>query len=179
MKSLVPFTFEGTAVRVIEINGEPWFVLSDVCAVLSIANPRDAASRLDADEKGVGTTDTLGGQQETTIINESGLWSLVLTSRKAAAKRFKKWVTSVVLPTIRKTGSFSIQPMTPQTVKNFNAAARLLGEMRRSVGVREAAKAAHDVLSQIGVRLDPHGTPDALRQRDMFEVIDGGKSKTP
>jgi anti-repressor protein len=100
------FSFENIAVRVLEINGAPFWVLVDVCVVLGIANPRDAAGRLDDDEKGVGITDTLGGPQEMTIVNESGLWSLVLTSRKPSAKRFKKWITSEVIPAIRKTGSY-------------------------------------------------------------------------
>ena len=73
-------------------------MLADVCRVLEIANPRDAASRLD-DEKVVVSTDTPGGVQEMTVVNASGLWSLVLTSRKAVAKRFKKWVMADVLPT--------------------------------------------------------------------------------
>lgn len=106
MKNLIPFDFEGNAVRVIEIDGAPWFVLVDVCVVLAIGNPSMAASRLDDDEKGISTIDTPGGQQEMITVNESGLWSLVLTSRKPSAKRFKKWITSDVIPAIRKTGSY-------------------------------------------------------------------------
>ncbi len=105
--------FENTSVRVLERDGIPWFVLVDVCVVLEIANPRDAASRLDDDEKGVGIADTLGGRQEVTIINESGLWSLVLTSRKPAARRFRKWVTSEVIPAIRRTGSYGAPQLDP------------------------------------------------------------------
>lgn len=89
-------------------NGEPWWVLADVCKVLEIAQPHHAASRLDDDEKDRAIVTTLGGSQEMTIINESGLYSLILTSRKPAAKRFKKWVTSEVLPAIRKTGGYMV-----------------------------------------------------------------------
>jgi prophage antirepressor-like protein len=85
--NLIPFEFESQSVRIIERGNEPWFVLADVCRVLEIANSRDAAARLDDDEKGVVTTDTLGGPQDVTIINESGLYSLILTSRKPSAKR--------------------------------------------------------------------------------------------
>jgi prophage antirepressor-like protein len=113
MSALVPFTFEGAALRVIDRAGEPWFVLADVCRVLDIGNPAQAATRLDDDEKGITTNDTLGGAQEMTIINESGLYSLILTSRKEAAKRFKKWVTSEVLPSIRKTGSYAAPGSAP------------------------------------------------------------------
>lgn len=93
--------------RVIDRDGEPWFVLNEVCKKLGIANPSDAARRLDFDEKSaLGITDPHGRTQQTTIINESGLYSLILTSRKPEAKRFKKWITSEVLPSIRKTGSY-------------------------------------------------------------------------
>ncbi len=92
--------------RVIDREGEPWFVLTEVCKKIGIANPRDAARRLDDDEKdGVGISDAMGREQKTTVISESGLYSLVLRSSKPEAKRFKKWITSEVLPSIRKTGS--------------------------------------------------------------------------
>lgn len=105
--------------RTIIRDGEPWFVLADVCRALEIANSRDAASRLDEDEKDVANTDTLGGTQRVAIINESGLYSLILTSRKESAKRFKRWVTSEVLPTIRKTGGYGGR--VPAFIKRFNA----------------------------------------------------------
>ncbi|ATI12612.1 MULTISPECIES: phage antirepressor Ant [Acetobacter] len=104
----VAFDFEGHTVRTINRDGVVLWVLTDVCSVLDIRNSRDAANRLDDDERGVAITDTLGGSQEMTVINESGLYSLVLTSRKAAAKRFKKWVTAEVLPALRRTGTYSI-----------------------------------------------------------------------
>lgn len=103
---MLEFNFEGNAVRTLERDGNPWFVLADVCRVLEIDNSRNAAARLDEDEKGVHTVDTPSGAQQMTIINESGLYSIVLTSRKPAAKRFKKWVTGTVLPAIRKDGAY-------------------------------------------------------------------------
>lgn len=78
----------------------------DICAALTIANPRDSIANLDDDEKGVGITDTLGGQQSLAIINEAGLYSLILRSRKPEAKAFKRWITHEVLPQIRKTGGY-------------------------------------------------------------------------
>jgi anti-repressor protein len=108
--SIIPFDFEGAAVRTVERDGEPWFIALDVCRVLDLNNSSQAISRLDDDEKGVITNDTLGGAQDIAIINESGLYSLTLTSRKPAAKRFKKWVTSEVLPSIRKTGAYAVKP---------------------------------------------------------------------
>lgn len=92
-------------------DGEPWFVAADVCRALSIANNRDALSKLDDDEKGVGLTDTLGGKQEILIISEPGLTTLILRCRDAVKPgtlpyRFRRWVTHEVLPSIRKTGSY-------------------------------------------------------------------------
>lgn len=92
-------------IRVVEINGEPWFVAADVCRALEIKNSRDALTRLDDDEKGVALTDTLGGTQEVSTVNEPGLYSLVLSSKLDSAKQFRKWVTSEVLPSIRKYGA--------------------------------------------------------------------------
>lgn len=100
------FEYQGNQVRTIIQNGEPWFVAKDVTEVLEIKNNRDALSRLDADEKDVALTDTPGGKQEMTIINEPGLYSLILGSRKPEAKQFKRWVTHEVIPTIRKTGGY-------------------------------------------------------------------------
>lgn len=111
MSAIVPFKFEDQEVRIIDQQGNPWFVLGDICRVLNIGNPSDAASRLDDDEKNtLGITEG-AGNPEKLIVNESGLYSLILRSRKAEAKRFKKWVTAEVLPTIRKTGSFGVDPL--------------------------------------------------------------------
>ena len=106
---VTPFNFDQYQVRTLRHDdGEVWFVAPDVCDALDVGNVSMAVGRLDDDEKGISSIDTLGGPQEVTIISESGLYSLVLTSRKPEAKRFKKWVTSEVLPSIRKTGSYSM-----------------------------------------------------------------------
>ena len=94
------------SIRAISRDGEPWFVAKDVCTALGVANSRDALARLDDDEKGVGLTDTLGGAQEMTIINEPGLYTLVLSSRKPEARAFKRWITHEVIPAIRRTGGY-------------------------------------------------------------------------
>jgi prophage antirepressor-like protein len=107
-QNITTFAFEGNPVRIMGEDGDPWFVLADVCKVLEIAESHRAAARLDDDEKARHTVTTPGGDQEMTIINESGLYSLILTSRKPAAKRFKKWVTAEVLPSIRKTGGYGV-----------------------------------------------------------------------
>ena len=96
-------------IRTVSISDEPWFVLADVCKALELSTPSKVAERLDDDEKGMNQIHTLGGIQNMTIINESGLYSVILRSDKPQAKPFRKWVTSEVLPSIRKTGSYSLQ----------------------------------------------------------------------
>lgn len=99
-------------VRTVEIDGEPWFSAKDVAIALGYSNPRDAVSKhIDDEDKGVAKCDTLGGVQDMTIINESGVYTLVFGSKLPSAKKFKHWVTSEVLPAIRKTGSYNL----PQT----------------------------------------------------------------
>ncbi|MFN6572426.1 Bro-N domain-containing protein [Dendronalium sp. ChiSLP03b] len=108
MSNLTVFQFESHEVRFVGTAIDPWWVAADVCAVLQHSDTSKAVSRLDEDEKGTKNVRTLGGEQQMLCINESGLYSLVLTSRKAQAKRFKKWVTSEVLPNIRKTGKYEL-----------------------------------------------------------------------
>lgn len=96
-------------VRSLTLNDEPWFVGKDVADILGYTNSRKAISdHVDDEDKGVTKCDTLGGKQDLTIINESGLYSLILSSKLPTAKKFKRWVTSEVLPAIRKTGGYQI-----------------------------------------------------------------------
>ena len=94
------------SVRVQIINNQPHFIAKDVCAILSISNDRDAISRLDDDERGMSVVPTSSGYQSMNTINESGLYSLIFQSRKVEAKAFRKWVTSEVLPALRRTGKY-------------------------------------------------------------------------
>lgn len=100
------FDYYDNQVRTVTKDGEPWFVLKDVCQILGISNSKMVAARLDDDEKGVSLTDSLGGPQKTTIINEPGLYKVVLRSDKPEAKKFVKWITHEVLPSIRKHGAY-------------------------------------------------------------------------
>ena len=98
-------------IRAIEKDGEPWFVGKDVAVALGYANTRKAiADHVDDEDKGVTKCDTLGGEQNVTIINESGLYSLVLSSKLPSAKQFKRWVTAEVLPSIRRHGAYATAP---------------------------------------------------------------------
>ncbi|WP_299940516.1 BRO family protein [uncultured Microbulbifer sp.] len=104
--TIIPFEFHSHTVRVIDVDGEVQFILSDVTNALGFTRSRDAARVLDADEKGAHTVRTPGGNQKVITVNESGLYHLILKSRKFAAKEFRRWVTSEVLPSIRKTGGY-------------------------------------------------------------------------
>lgn len=113
MDNLQIFNYGEIPVRTGLLDGEPWWVLADVCRVLGIKNSRDVVNRLDPDEKGVGQIDTPGGNQNMTIINESGLYKVILRSDKLEAKPFTRWVTHEVLPAIRKTGAYSMTTPPP------------------------------------------------------------------
>ena len=118
MSNIRIFNYNSVEVRTIQNDGEPWFVLRDVCNVLGLGTPARVAERLDPDEVSqTHITDSMGRQQETTIINESGLYNVILRSDKPEAKPFRKWVTSEVLPTIRRHGMYA----TPDTVEKMLA----------------------------------------------------------
>lgn len=134
----MPFQFDGVQIRVVtDDDGVPWFVAADVCAVLG--GGVEQTRRLDDDEKGLRTVQTLGGAQQMATINESGLYSLVLTSRKSEARAFKKWITSEVLPAIRRTGSYSASPALP---KSFAEALRLAADQQETIEAQAAEIAA-------------------------------------
>lgn len=103
------FSQEKASIRVQLINNDPWFVAKDVCEILEIGKHRDAVSRLDEDERGSVLVDTLGGKQSVSAVSESGLYSLIFQSRKPQARKFRKWVTSEVLPSIRRKGYYGIR----------------------------------------------------------------------
>ena len=107
MNNLQTFSFNNQLVRTVQLNNQPYWVLKDVCAVLGISNSRMTAERLEDDEVSqTDIIDALGRSQNTTIITESGLYAVILRSDKPNAKEFRKWVTSEVLPAIRKTGAY-------------------------------------------------------------------------
>lgn len=135
MNDLQIFTYGDKPLRTVERDGELWWVLRDVCDVLGISHTKDVAGRLDPDEVGqTGVIDSKGRKQLTYIINEPGLYSVILRSDKPEAKDFKRWVTHEVLPSIRRTGSYGmaqaqVQPMTPAQL--LAAQAQVLVEMEQ------------------------------------------------
>ncbi|HBX22623.1 MAG TPA: hypothetical protein DEF34_03145 [Desulfotomaculum sp.] len=160
------FNYNSNQVRTIIKDGEPWFVAKDVCDILEHSNSRMMVDRLDADEKGVSTIDTPGGPQDMAVVNEPGLYVLILTSRKPEAKAFKRWITHEVIPSIRKTGMYTAPValedliiMQAQSVKELKAKVAL---------IEEKATAAHhridnmDALDTIG---DPQQRLNAMVRR--------------
>lgn len=110
MSDLIQHAFHGQAVRVItDEHGEPWFVLNDLCAVLGVGNSRMVAQRVDPDAVSqADVTDALGRKQSTTVVSEPGMYEVVIRSDSPAAVPFRRWVTTEVLPSIRKTGQYGV-----------------------------------------------------------------------
>jgi prophage antirepressor-like protein len=165
---LIPFMYEGLhIVRVMDRDGEPWFVAKDICDRLGLSDITEAMRCLDPDERSLEFLKTSSGTQEMALITEPGLYKLIGGSRKAEARKFDRFVRHEILPSIRNTGAFGSLPHDPRAVGEFNAASRLLGELRRTLGIREAAKATPGVLAKIG--LPPLAASDAevFRQGEL------------
>ncbi|MDE7466687.1 MAG: hypothetical protein K2M59_09775 [Muribaculaceae bacterium] len=152
------FSQEKAPIRVQIVDGEPWFVAKDVCQVLGIEKYRDAVSRLDEDERESVLVDTLGGTQKMSAVGESGLYSLIFQSRKPEAKKFRKWVTGEVLPSIRKKGYYGLKRTpkdyldvrdVPYKVMNFRD-----GEVRVVEVDGEKWYSLNDIHSCIGARTE-------------------------
>ncbi len=147
MNGLQIFTYNGNEVRTVQKDGEPWWVLKDVCEVLGISKYRDTAARLEDDEREPIRVDTLGGAQEMLCVNESGLYNVILRSDKPEAKPFRKWVTSEVLPSIRRHGAY----MTPETLEaailNPDLLIRLCTALKDEQDKNKALQAANSTLA--------------------------------
>jgi len=161
--ALAPFAYGSHQVRVItDEQGMPWFVAADVCAVLGFGNSRQVLTRLDPDEKGVHSTDTPGGHQSMTTVNESGLYSLILGSRKPEARAFKRWVTHEVLPAIRRTGSYSM-PAAATQPKPLPEGIHVVAATQRRAAELWWEAIESEVHGALARRLNPrHRTDDGL-----------------
>lgn len=144
MSALDIFTYSGQQVRTMMLDGEPWFVGTDITVILRFANGRSSLALLDDDEKGVHTVDTPGGAQSVTIVNEAGLYSLILRSRRPEARAFKRWITHEVLPSIRKTGAYVAPVSELDQIKALHAA---VGSLLAQNAVDAPKAAAWDELA--------------------------------
>ena len=128
-------------VRTLTIGGEPWFIGKDVATILGYERTADAIrAHVDEDDKGVGEIQTPGGKQKIVIINESGLYSLVLSSKLPTAKKFKHWITSEVLPAIRKHGGYLTPDKVEEVLLNPDTIIRLATELKEERALRKAAE---------------------------------------
>jgi prophage antirepressor-like protein len=171
---LSSFVFEGDNIvrSFLDSKGDPWFVGADVCRALGISDAKQAIERLDEDERGRYGIPSGGGIQQTAVINESGLYSLILSSRKPEAKRFKKWITSEVLPAIRKTGAYAMPNLSPAEIILAQAQRlvdheRQLANHDQRIGSLEARVNAHDewanhytIIGYCNLRKLPSPTPN-------------------
>lgn len=133
MNQLQSFNYNGSPVRTVKFpNGNDGFIAKDVCDILDLGNPSQTLTRLDEDEKGIISTDTPGGVQELQAVTESGLYSLVLGSRKPEAKQFKRWVTHEVLPMIRKHGMYATDQLLDNPDFAIEVFQRLKAERERT-----------------------------------------------
>lgn len=157
------------SIRTVMIDGEPWFVGLDVAKRLGYSNSRDAISKhVDTEDKGVAKCDTLGGHQNLSVINESGVYSLCFASKLPGAKKFKRWVTSEVLPSIRKTGSYEIPYRQAQAALET---ARPMIDFARAVCASESSVMVADVakmLWQNGIRVGANRLLAELRERGLL-----------
>ena len=151
MNELQEFDFKGLKVRTQNQNDEVWFCLKDVCKILEISNSRKVVERLNP--KGVTTSDTLtkGGIQKLTYINESNLYKVIFQSRKPQAEQFTEWVTSEVLPTLRRTGTYSIQHDPMQALRlMFEATEQIEARVTQLESVQTISQNEY---SEIGTRI--------------------------
>ena len=145
------FDYRGQKVRTDSKDDAVWFVAADVCRVLDLGNTAMAVERLDADEKGISIIDTPGGNQQMVVVNEAGLYALILTSRKPQAKEFKRWVTHEVLPSIRKRGLYAVD----EVLKNPDLLISALVELKKERAEKKRLELENAVKAQQIAELQP------------------------
>ncbi|MGE6260910.1 BRO family protein [Heyndrickxia sporothermodurans] len=167
------FNFKGKDLRMVFKNDVPWFVAKDVCVILEISNSRDAVNRLDEDEKAMSVIPTQFGNKEMNLINESGLYELIFSSRKPEAKVFKKWVKQEVLPSIRKTGQYSTRKVVPLSkdqalVTVLRTTADLVEDTQ---AIKEEQHEIRKLVTQIDNKVEEQITLDHGEQRRLQKGI--------
>lgn len=135
MSELINFQFETHQIRTVMINGDPWWVAKDICDVIGLSNPSEAVKAVDLDDLSqTEVIDSIGRKQKTNIVNESGLYTLILRSDKPEARSFKRWITSDVLPSLRKSGAYALQQNDDQLiVSGYQAAIRKIELLQQKI----------------------------------------------
>lgn len=178
MNEIQVFEYSNNPIRTVMRDGEPWWVLKDVCEVLGIVDHKVTARRLDVDEVcQTPLTDSMGRQQATTIISESGLYSVILRSDKPEAKPFRRWVTHEVLPAIRKTGAYSVSPYKPKasSVGEVIKLVEVTRSMMEDQGCdpMEIAQAVKQICDQFNINLpDFFVRPKEMTLQDAMDMVD-------
>lgn len=181
MNGLQVFQYEGKQVRTVEKDGETWWVLKDVCEVLQIKNPTDVWKRLDEDER---SRFNLGRQGEGTIINESGLYHVILRSDKPNAKPFRRWVTKEVLPEIRRKGSYGENRAVAALAEQVGQLAEMVTKMANDLYGRKEPEqirliplerketySASELLKYNGVRMSVYEFNQMMEEKGYMEEI--------
>ncbi|MGX1598631.1 phage antirepressor [Dietzia maris] len=145
MTSLVPFNYDGTEVRVVTVESEPWFVLADLCKILDLPNRSMVARRLDDDMKGVTQIDTPGGRQTVTVVSEPGMYEVVIRSDKPEAAAFRRWITTEVLPSIRRHGGYLTPAKVEEVLTDPDTIIRLATDLKTERARRAELEALREV----------------------------------
>lgn len=179
MNALQVFSYEGQDVRTVQIDGAPWWVLRDVCVVLGLSNPSSVADRLDEDER---AKFDLGRQGETNIINESGLYNVIIRSDKPEAKKFKRWITHEVLPSIRKVGLYATSEAAQKLLEDPDFLIQALQEIKAIRAKNSALTETVNIQKQQILELKPKASyyDVILNCKDLVSITtiakDYGKS---
>ena len=176
---VIPFQYDDRQIRVVmDTDGAPWWVAKDVCEILGIRDHHQAIEILDEDERGRYKIPTPGGNQEAKCISESGLYTLILRSNKPEAKPFRKWVTSEVLPSIRKTGAYCIPSAAPGCVKPDESRHMLdtAREFERTARIFRASVIMAKTAGFKGLQAVVRGNAVALKETgyNCLELLDAG-----
>lgn len=151
-------------IRVVDMNNEPWFVAKDICDSLNLLNVTDSLKRLDDDEKLISKLSMSGQNRDVWVINESGLYSLVLSSNKLEAKKFKKWITGEVLPTIRKHGIYATDSVIDNILNNPDFGIELLTKLKDERKARVEAEKTVTILTHCN---KTYTTTEIAKELDM------------
>jgi len=159
-------------VRTIEIKGEPWFVAKDIASILDFKDAWSMTKGLDEDEKDTTNCSTLGGNQEMTVINESGLYSAIIRSRKPEAKQFKKWVTSELLPSVRKHGAYMTEEVIEKTLSDPDFIIQLATQLKEERAKRiEIEKKVEEQKPLVVFAETALKSKDNILMRELAKVV--------
>lgn len=175
MSEMIPFTYEGTPVRTLSRDGEPWFVLADLCRVLDIANVGNVAARLDVlNIRQTEVENSRGQMRRTLIVNEPGMYEVVLRSDKTEATSFRRWITHEVLPSIRKRGMYATPAAAEAMLQDPDVLIRVLEEVKAERAKRSELEQLREVEKPKVLFADSVATSDStILVGDLAKILKG------